>query len=1060
MAAKLLHSLADDNPDLHKQIGCVTGVFQLFDRHHIIPAHRITQKRLPPGNSHFNYDNLERGSNGRHQRQSAADMNCVSEKQRISTESARISFSSSCSSSMSSLDYKAQADAPFDRIVYPETPMRDLFMSQTSTSPHLGCHSLDLRDVVKDSMYREARGLSKERDSQRHFQLSKSVSRKQTPIDIKESLRVLAKLREAPHRYVEDKEFPRLSYEVKDGHWHSISKDAPRFSYDGRESGISFESHDTFKCSPKLKDLPRLSLDSREASWRAHSSDTKPSNLIRNFNTGDASGSVENISSQQQPSAAQRRPPSVVAKLMGLEALPESYMASDTKSNLSETNATHVNDQFLKNGFIRPLQVSNSPKISLKEKDTTSSRWKSPDLVVKPILSTRFPIEPAPWKLHDGNQSSEKLTSRAIKATSRPQDSFPSVYGEIDKRLKDLEFKQSGRDLRSLKRIMEAMQVKGLLEARKEEQVSNVVENKGDYEQKLSLIQHSISVRQQTPWGSDSTRATEPPIVIMKPAKLIEKTGISASSVFPIGELSDSHKLQTGGVHVHDKKGTTSSQIEKDQPLRNSHGDASTSFSEKKANSIKTTKSEQSQLRSKQFPKENSPSSVKNSGSVSSRMQQKKLDSEKQSPLASPPLDSNNPRRQICKQTTEYGSPSRKLRPTLPDLQYSDDRLSETSNELRSLSSQWDQISLQSDTITVDSKMDAEVTSSLQAAHIIDRQCPSMKAIEHLVSGSMHKKSILRWDEDESIAELSTDASDHPSLDSGVDVTVYKYDIPSPVKSISNVSKADNAQEFKEKYITDQWNPADDLFINNTRYRDINRKKLQNIDCLIQKLRQLNPSHDETRIDYIASLCENKNPDHRYIAEILLASGLLLKALNSELLTFQHHSSGHTINPDLFLVLEQTKLSSLLSKEGSVGKAVYRKLNPEKWHRKLIFDAVNEILDSKLGSSLEPWLKPNGLTTKFISAQKLLRELCFEIQKFQYVKPDCSLEDEGDELKSMLLQDVMCHSESWTSFTGESPGVVLDVERQVFKDLIDEFVIDEVASLQMTSSRHMKLFGK
>ncbi|KAG4947103.1 hypothetical protein JHK87_043110 [Glycine soja] len=218
----------------------------------------------------------------------------------------------------------------------------------------------------------------------------------------------------------------------------------------------------------------------------------------------------------------------------------------------------------------------------------------------------------------------------------------------------------------------------------------------------------------------------------------------------------------------------------------------------------------------------------------------------------------------------------------------------------------------------------------------------------------------------------------------------------------------------------------------------------------------LNLSHDETRNDYIASLCENTNPDHRYIAEILLTSGLLLRALSSELLTFQHHSSGHPINPELFLVLEQTKLSSLLLKDKSrFGKAAYMKLNTKKWQRKLIFDAVNEIPGEKLGSFLEPCLKPNELVAmKFVSAQKLLKELCFEVQKLQYVKPDCSLEDEGGELKSMLREDVMCHSENWTGFSIQLPGVVLDVERQIFKDLIDELVIDEMASLKVKSGRH------
>lgn len=43
MAAKLLHSLTDDNPDL--QIGCMTGIFQMFDRQHMLT---YSTKRLPP----------------------------------------------------------------------------------------------------------------------------------------------------------------------------------------------------------------------------------------------------------------------------------------------------------------------------------------------------------------------------------------------------------------------------------------------------------------------------------------------------------------------------------------------------------------------------------------------------------------------------------------------------------------------------------------------------------------------------------------------------------------------------------------------------------------------------------------------------------------------------------------------------------------------------------------------------------------------------------------------------------------------------------------------------
>lgn len=53
MAAKLLHSLTDDNSDLQKQIGCMTGIFQMFDRQHMLTGSRgivgHSTKRLPSG---------------------------------------------------------------------------------------------------------------------------------------------------------------------------------------------------------------------------------------------------------------------------------------------------------------------------------------------------------------------------------------------------------------------------------------------------------------------------------------------------------------------------------------------------------------------------------------------------------------------------------------------------------------------------------------------------------------------------------------------------------------------------------------------------------------------------------------------------------------------------------------------------------------------------------------------------------------------------------------------------------------------------------------------------
>ncbi|GAU12715.1 hypothetical protein TSUD_122070 [Trifolium subterraneum] len=1060
MAAKLLHSLADDNQDLQKQIGC---------------------------NLHFNDGSFERDSDSiQHQQQMATESSLnrgLNDKQRISTESSRASFSS-CSSSVSSLDFKAEVETSF------ETPTRDTFMNQPAISPRFGRHSLDLRDVVKDSMYRDPRGPSakstakdqssvggvKHRDSPRPLQMSKYADRsygveidekQSVPIDLKESIRVLSKLREAPWNYTEStRELPRSSHEVRDGHWNSVSKDAPWLAYDGREtSRLSFESRETIKSTPKLKEFPRHSLDSKEGSWRNYNSDSRPSNISRNA-YGATSTSNEKFSSPQQSSSAQNRLPSVVAKLMGLEALPDSSSVGDTQSGSTETYSAQDNGQFprpSKNGFIRPLRVSNSPKISLK--DPTSPRRKNPDVVMKPVSSSKFPIEPAPWKQHDANRNSQKQILRTTKVPLRTQDSFPSVYSEIEKRLKDLEFKQSGRDLRALKQILEAMQEKGLLESRKEEQVPNVVGSRSDYEPKASnLNQNSRLAKQQNPQrnnflsstfkGNDSARAFDSPIVIMKPAKLVEKSEISASSAIPIGGFSGSNN----------RNNISSTLLAREQSPKNIRRDASPSSTDKKTSITKTTRSLHIQSRSNQFPKE-SQSSGKSSGSVSPRLQQKKLELEKRSRLPTPPSDSNKPRRQSSKKAAESVSPGGKVRHKTVNSQNSEEQLSEISNDSRSFY-QGDEISVQSDSITVDSKLDIEVTSSLRSSEIDDSQSPSLKAMKKLVSETVQKKSTPRLDQDETIAELASMGPEHPSPNSVLDASVYKDDVQSPVVQTPNDPKAGNAQESKDGEAKDQWKPDDNLSFNSTGSGEINRKKLQSIDHLVQKLRRLNSNHDEARNDYIASLCENSNPDHRYISEILLASGLLLRDLNSEFLTFQLHSSGHPINPELFLVLEQTKASSLLSKEESSfgGKAAFSKQTTEKFHRKLLFDAVNEILVAKLGYSPEPWFQPNKLTKKNLSSQKLLKELCFEIEKVQAKKTECCLEDDDEEddgLKSMLCEDVIHGSVCWEDFNGEIPGIVLDVERLIFKDLVNDIVIGEASGLRVKSSvRRRKLFGK
>ncbi|GJW41860.1 longifolia 1-like protein [Tanacetum coccineum] len=372
--------------------------------------------------------------------------------------------------------------------------------------------------------------------------------------------------------------------------------------------------------------------------------------------------------------------------------------------------------------------------------------------------------------------------------------------------------------------------------------------------------------------------------------------------------------------------------------------------------------------------------------------------------------------------------------------------------------------------------------------------------------------------------------------------------------------------------IKEQCEMPDDVFPNTLSFgvsSEINHKKLQNIEHLVQKLTRLNSTHDEAHTDYIASLCENTKPDDRYILEILLASGILLRDLGSSLTTFQFHSSGHPINPELFLVLEQTKFSNLPKQEPSNKKL----LNKEKFHRKLIFDTVNEVLAKKLAlvvPSLESFSSksfklvlrkikydsihvikdqcempddviPNTLSfvvsseinhkklqiighlvqkltrlnsthdeahthyiaslnentklddrtlifqtvnevlakklalvvpsletfssqsfklaNKTLNGQKLLRDLCMEIEELLQLKKrkeDVILDEEDDGLKTILWEKVLNRVESWTDYDGELPVIALEFERVIFKDLVNEVVLGEASHDAIPVETHVQ----
>ncbi|KAI3439717.1 uncharacterized protein J3R85_004568 [Psidium guajava] len=1100
MAAKLLQTLADDNPDLQKQIGCMTGIFQIFDRPQMIAGRRYSHKRLLPGNSQSNDLSVNRESANMYLPQAPDEVNfykSVNEKQRFSTESSRASFSSTCSSSMSSLECSRAVQpepSSFDQITFPEAPARDAMASQSSSSPNLHRKSLELWDVVKDSMYREARGLpvktmAKEevtrrkgryRDSLKPLQPLKPAEgsfgdgfevKQNVPADLNESLKVLTKLREAPWYFNDVRELSRPMHDARDGAMHLISKDAPRFSYDGRElNRLSFESRETIKSTLKLKELPRLSLDSRESLNLSSNSNSK-TYLLRSVLKG-SSNSNERAQNPAQSCESQKRPPSVVARLMGLEALPDSASApNDLLLGAVKSSSSEPGDSFSRplkaNGLGRPIRNFESLRNSSKEPE--SPRWRNHDAVMKPI--SRSPNEPAPWRQMDSNRSIQKLPVKPTKAPQKPIDPYPSVYGDIEKRLKDLEFKQSGKDLRALKQILEGIQAKGVLETRKEEQASHFGTQKDPVGRSRSLHQNLRLQRQQNRQsnsgiapnigGSESSRSFESPIVIMKPAKLVEKHGFNASSMIPLDTLSNLHKIRS---NADSRNYPTSSRPAKDLSLKIGRLESTSSFADKKA-SGRSTKSTQTSSRPQLVPKENPTSSAKSLGSVSPRLQQKKLELERRSRPPTPPSDPNKPRKLSNRQSSQSSSLGGRHRHKSSNLHSTDDLLNEISNNSRTPSCQGDDMSVHSDSSMVfESQINAEVISSELPTVEKSSQIPCMESSTYSDTRLKQKKSILMVDEDETLAELNTAATEYHSPVSVLDSSVHTEDAPTPTKQMVNSFRDNVAYASDYNHVRDQWNATESFRPNGfgtLATSEVNRRKLQNIEQLVQKLRRLNSSHDEERTDYIASLCENAKPDYRYVSEILLASGLLLRDLGSSMTAFQLHPSGHPINPELFFVLEQTKSSTITKEDPVCGKAATLKPNREKIHRKLIFDAVNEILVGKLSFlcvSHDPWLKSEKLARKSLTAQKLLKELCMEIEQLDVKNPSCDFLEEDDGLKSILWEDVLHRSESWTEFNSETSGMVLDIERSIFKDLINEVVTGETGGSRARPSRRLELF--
>ncbi|CAD6219935.1 unnamed protein product [Miscanthus lutarioriparius] len=1077
-----LGALAEDRrPDLHRQVGCVTGILQAFDRRHPLAS---SHKRLlpPPTAGHALSSSPSKGGEcTRYSPQIVLERNSSktwADSQRApATELSQTSYSSSPSSSFSSLDgnRSTQQDlSSTDRMLFPERPFKsspklkssfdsDNRLDYPDDAPtksknipivQSSLPTLGIRNLVKDSIYKDNRELSvrvcteeevKDHPSncgdqprQLNGPLRDSTQGKSKGlVDVNESLRVLAKLREASWSPPESAHHARLSY------------DAPWFSYDGKEA------------ASKLREVPRLSLDikdghlwNREIDFRSNPS---LSSADRSSNT--VTGSNAAFETQQEQPACKRLP-SVVAKLMGLEELPEHNQST------ASSHACKTVQESKQEAMLNPLSISSHNEHALRQQ-------RNHDTTVRNLPNSKFPVETAPWKQQERIVLPRKLPKGSKGAHAREQPAA-SVFSDIEKGLKDLDFQQSNKDLRALKQILDSMQAKGLLENKKREEASMPKLYDGNHDgQETASVNMRLNSNTNNMWMPEESNAEssfKSPIVIMKPSKSANLFSEMDSSVFPLGGSSDPPHSQTSNSTDRRKASTIdraakeqhakfSQKVPTSQPLvsydRRSYGRNDDSSNNQKSSSLLVT---ESSSRRQQLPRDSNISMQKNKNSASPRLLQRKLDSERRARPPIPSAESNKSQRQSGdRNNSETVSPRSKFRRKLVRPQEGDNGMPNGfNNRTRSLNQHGNDMSTRSDdSISVASELD--IISNDRSTEV------NISNFEQGIgspSGRNPQKVKTSYDASKDVPSVDPSAtiSERPSPVSVLDSSFDQEDLFPTSRTPNSLAVDDERQTLEEP-----WKPSDTKPIEVAMQSKNN--KLANVASLLEKLQQLSVNKDEDAppVDHIAFLCETESPDHRYVSEILLASGLLMKDLGSGQAGLQLHSSGYPINPDLFHVLEQRKAGWVSIPDSIHQSRSGAKSDPKRAHRKLMFDTVNELLLQKFEKettvySVSSFTRAKDPPAKTTSGQQLLKFISSGIEDLDMERSSI-WQKEGSVIPDA---EILQRLQGWTSFSKELPGMVLEIERLIFKELVDEVVHGESADgLEMKAAgrRRRRLFA-
>lgn len=219
------------------------------------------------------------------------------------------------------------------------------------------------------------------------------------------------------------------------------------------------------------KEAPRLSLDSRAVVDAKGS--LKPREIRTNTSFLSANRSDNTEEAGGEDTEKQRRSTSVIARLMGLEPLsnpdPEPPKKAELRRSASESRVSKDQYRFIDgtNFQLKQSQPSNT-QINARQNQNYTGRGER-------TVNGRQ-VDPKQFTVRNVRGEPARAQQRGIgqkKCFFDSADFFPepkqtvSIYGEIGKRLKMRGIEEPSKDLETLKQILEALQLKGLLHPKK-----------------------------------------------------------------------------------------------------------------------------------------------------------------------------------------------------------------------------------------------------------------------------------------------------------------------------------------------------------------------------------------------------------------------------------------------------------------------------------------------------------------------------------------------------------------------------------------------------------------